>query len=255
MLTNNIDIVDRLINGQIGTVIKIDVNQNTGKPTIIYIKFEDDKAGKNLIEKSSNLFVRENNAVPIEPILARIKVRPGKPSSPEIQRVQFPITLAYAVTIHKVQGLSLQQVVISFQLFKQRSFNYGQIYVALSRSTSLNGINILGEIQSKHIEADPRVHKEYERLRNMSTMNVEIIANINSCFTISLLNIRSLKKHSIDIKHDTNIFESDIVCLTETQLLPDSNVNDVRTNLHPFTLFRQDHDFDRYSSFSNLFKT
>lgn len=120
MLTNNIDIVDRLINGQIGTVIKIDVNQNTGKPTIIYIKFEDHKAGKNLIEKSSNLFVKENNAVPIEPILARIKVRPGKPSSPEIQRVQFPITLAYAVTIHKVQGLSLQQVVISFQLYSNK---------------------------------------------------------------------------------------------------------------------------------------
>jgi len=247
MLTNNIDIADRLINGKIGTVIKIDVNQNTGKPTIIYIKFEDHKAGKNLIEKSSNLFVRENNAVPIEPILARIKVRPGKPSSPEIQRVQFPITLAYAVTIHKVQGLSLQQVVISFQLFKQRSFNYGQIYVALSRSTSLNGINILGEIQSKHIKADPRVDKEYERLRNMSTLNTEIIANISSCFTISLLNIRSLKKHSIDIKHDTNIFDSDIICLTETQLLPDRNVNEVRSNLHPFTLFRQDHVFDRYS--------
>lgn len=118
----------------------------------------------------------------------------------------------------------------------------------MSRSTSLNGINILGEIQSKHIKADPRVHKEYERLRNMSTMNAEIIANISSCFTISLLNIRSLKKHSIDIKHDTNIFDSDIICLTETQLLPDSNVNDIRANLHPFTLFRKDHVFDKYSS-------
>ena len=102
MLTNNIDIADRLINGQIGIVIKIDVNQNTQKPNIIYIKFEDDKAGKNMIKKSSNHFVRENNAVPIEPIMARIKMRPGKRSSPEIQRVQFPITLAYAVTIHKV---------------------------------------------------------------------------------------------------------------------------------------------------------
>ena len=80
MLTNNIDTADRLTNGQIGTVIKIDVNQNTQKPTIIYIKFENHKAGINMMEKSSNLFVRENNVVPIEPILAKIKIRPGKPS-------------------------------------------------------------------------------------------------------------------------------------------------------------------------------
>ncbi|XP_068738034.1 ATP-dependent DNA helicase PIF1-like [Montipora capricornis] len=45
MLTNNIDIADRLINGQLGTVVKIEVNQNNKKPTIIYVKFDDAKAG------------------------------------------------------------------------------------------------------------------------------------------------------------------------------------------------------------------
>ena len=37
---------------------------------------------------------------------ARIKLRPGKSSSPEIQRLQFPITLAWACTVHKVQGVN-----------------------------------------------------------------------------------------------------------------------------------------------------
>ena len=37
MLTTNICISDRLINGQIGTVFKIDVNRNTPKPTVVYI--------------------------------------------------------------------------------------------------------------------------------------------------------------------------------------------------------------------------
>ena len=194
MLTNNIDIADRLINGQIGSVVKVDINQVTRKPTTIYIKFDDDKAGKNMIMKSSSLFVKENNAVPIEPILARIKIRPGKPSSPEIQRVQFPIILAYAVTIHKVQGLSLNKVVISFELFKQRSFNSGQIYVALSRSTSLNGIYILGNIDSKHVRADPRVHKEYERLKKISPLQLQKITEPSTSLTITLLNVRSLKK-------------------------------------------------------------
>ena len=102
MLTTNIDITDRLINGQIGTVVKINVNQRNQKPTVIFVKFDDNKAGNISIQKCGNLFARENRAVPIEPMLTRIKVRPGKPSSPGIQRIQFPITLAWACTVHKV---------------------------------------------------------------------------------------------------------------------------------------------------------
>ena len=175
MLTTNINIADRLINGQMGTVMKIHVNKITQKPTVIYIKFDDDRAGRNLIRMSSNTFVRENNVVPIEPILSKIKVRPGKPSSPEIQRIQFPITLAWACTIHKVQGLTLQNVVISFNLNKQKSFNCGQAYVALSRSTSLEGLHILGQINSKHVKADSKVHNEYERLKSSKSEHIKDI--------------------------------------------------------------------------------
>ena len=145
MLTTNMDISDRLINGQIA------VNEKTQKPNIVYIKFDDSEAGRNAITKHPNSFARHNNVVPIEPVLAKIKIRPGKPSSPEIQRTKFPLTLGYACTVHKVQGLTLKKVVVSFELLKQRSFNYGQIYVALSRSTSLQGHHILGNIEMKHV--------------------------------------------------------------------------------------------------------
>ena len=40
---------DKLINGQIGTVVKIYVNPNTQMPSKIFIKFDDDKAGQNMI--------------------------------------------------------------------------------------------------------------------------------------------------------------------------------------------------------------
>ena len=116
MLTTNIDIADRLIHGQMGTIIKIDMNKNTKKPSIIYIKFDDKLAGKALIDKCNNTFAKQNRLVPIEPILARFKIRPGKPSSPEIQRMQFPITLAWACTVHKVQGLTLDKIVTSLDL-------------------------------------------------------------------------------------------------------------------------------------------
>ncbi len=98
MLTTNISIPDRLINGQMGTVFRVIINQASNTPTIVYIKFDDPNAGKELVHNYPIPFARENNVVPIEPVSARIKIRPGKASSPEIQRVQFPITLAWACT-------------------------------------------------------------------------------------------------------------------------------------------------------------
>ena len=46
--------------------------------------------------------------------------------------------------MHKVQGLNLTQIVVSFQLLKQKQFNYDQVYVALSRVTTLKALYILG---------------------------------------------------------------------------------------------------------------
>ena len=48
MLTSNIAIADRLINGQLGTVVRVDINQTRQKPSTVYIKCDDDNAGKHL---------------------------------------------------------------------------------------------------------------------------------------------------------------------------------------------------------------
>ena len=68
----------------------------------MYIKFNDSEAGKDYIAKHSNNFAHKNQAVPIVPVLTKIKIKPGKASSVEIQRKQFPLTWAYACTVHKV---------------------------------------------------------------------------------------------------------------------------------------------------------
>ena len=209
MLTNNIDIADRLINGQLGTVMRINVDCNTQKPNVIYVKFDDDKAGKNLLQKSNNQYAKKHGFVPIERILARFKVKPEKPSSQEVQRVQFPITLAWACTVHKVQGLTLDKIVVSFSLEGQKYFNYGQIYVALSRCKSLEGLHILGKIERSHVRVNSKVHEEYERLRKSNCLKMPAIVKKDKkeSFVTSLLNIRSLVKHSIDLKFDRNINE------------------------------------------------
>ncbi|KAL9977715.1 hypothetical protein ACROYT_G015152 [Oculina patagonica] len=250
MLTNNIDISDRLINGQLGTVARILLSEITQKPTIVYIKFDDEHAGTLLTSKSTDIFAIEHKLVPIKPILGKIKLNPGKRSSPEIHRLQFPLTLAWACTVHKVQGLTLNKIVVSFELFKQKTFNYGQIYVALSRATSLNGLYILGKLEHKHVKADPRVHNEYERLRNTSLLHDDTnfqVQEDDPIIPIVLLNIRSLRKHSIDVKFHTKMLNSDLLLFTETQLTPSDLAHDIQDYLYPFMLNRQDSQ-DKYLS-------
>ena len=72
MLTNNVDIFDRLINGHLGTVARIFVNHATQKPTIVYIKLDDKDAGNLVIDKSADIFAIENKVVPIKPILVKV---------------------------------------------------------------------------------------------------------------------------------------------------------------------------------------
>ena len=51
--------------------------------------------------------------------------------------------LAYACTIHKVQGLIIPSTVVVFDLKKQKYFNYGQLYVALSLTNSLFSLTMV----------------------------------------------------------------------------------------------------------------
>ena len=146
MLMTNLNIEDRLINDQMGTVSKIKYNDTSQKPKVIYIKFDDESAGLETIRKSGDLYAIQNHAVPIVPVVAKIKAKTSRPSSSEIQRTQYPLALAWACTIHNVQGLTLSTVVFSFELYRQKQFNYGQVYVAPSRVKSLEQLYIIGEI-------------------------------------------------------------------------------------------------------------
>jgi len=67
---------------------------------------------------------------------------------------QYPLMLAWAVTIHKSQGKTFERVVIDIG---RGTFAHGQMYVALSRCTSLNGIVLKQPVQKKHIWMDWRV--------------------------------------------------------------------------------------------------
>ncbi|RFU73433.1 dna helicase pif1, atp-dependent [Trichoderma arundinaceum] len=77
----------------------------------------------------------------------------------QAKRVQLPLILAWALSIHKAQGQTLERVTVNLG----RVFEKGQAYVALSRATSQEGLRVLGFDKSK-VMAHPRVINFYRQL-------------------------------------------------------------------------------------------
>lgn len=77
---------------------------------------------------------------------------------------QLPLRLAWAITVHKSQGMSLDAAEIDLS----KAFVYGQGYVALSRVRSLDGLKVIGmhpnalQVDPKIVHQDTRFHKESE---------------------------------------------------------------------------------------------
>ena len=77
--------------------------------------------------------------------------------------IQYPIRLAWAITIHKSQGLTFSRVVIDFT---GGVFAGGQAYVALSRCTSLDGIQLKKQISRGDIFVRPEIVTFAQRFNN-----------------------------------------------------------------------------------------
>ena len=73
---------------------------------------------------------------------------------------QYPLKLAWAITIHKSQGKTFDKVIIDLS---GGAFEVGQTYVALSRCRTLDGIVLKSKIQPRDIKVDERIVDFYER--------------------------------------------------------------------------------------------
>lgn len=101
----------------------------------------------------------------------------------EIERVllgtfcQYPLRLAWAITIHKSQGLTFDRVIID----AGRAFTYGQVYVALSRCRTLEGIILKSKITQAIVKIDPVVTEYMQLTERIWSNTLELTEDNPSC--------------------------------------------------------------------------
>ena len=220
MLTRNCNVDDGLVNGVMGHVSHFVFGKKHGSSdTVVAIGVLFDNVN---VGKKSGKRTRNGNIVRIERVQEEIKDQKTK----SVVRHQFPLRLSWACTAHKVQGMTVDKVVVNLD----RAFSPGQGYVALSRVTSKNGLFIeTSDAVSlqKRIYADPEVQKALQEMPTLMTLP-ESLCTLTGIITISLLNIQSLNKHILDLKSDIRFKHSDVICLTESWLNSAQGVNDFK---------------------------
>ena len=102
-----------------------------------------------------------------------IKLLPNAETLPvPLKRLQFPVRLAFAMTINKSQGQSVEHVGINLQTLV---FSHGQLYVAFSRCTSPLNISVLLPEQSQ--ESRRTLNVVYKEVYNSIRLQIVFVSN------------------------------------------------------------------------------
>ena len=143
------------------------------------------------VDRAKILVSCEGDAKPIEvhqETWEHVRYVPDKEHNDEIRAEvagtfsHYPLRLAWAVTIHKAQGLTFDEVVID----AEDAFASGQVYVALSRCRSLEGITLLSRIPSSAL-TNARDVQQFTALQpSIEQMEGRLVPSEQNYFTVLL---------------------------------------------------------------------
>ncbi|XP_067216906.1 ATP-dependent DNA helicase PIF1-like, partial [Linepithema humile] len=150
MIRRNIDASLGLVNGTIAKVISIVQDVSTG-----------------YVEKIKLLLPSG-----LEYLIERVSVKFAVIEKAYVVRKHFPLCLSYGITVHKNQRLSLQNAIMDIG---NSVFSHGQIYVALSRVTFLDGLHLIN-FDPSSVTANEEVIIKYNRLKQIHKLATEIIS-------------------------------------------------------------------------------
>ena len=159
MMVNN-DPEGRWVNGSLGRVT--DILQSRGGEPVVLAELADGG---------------EVEITPHTWEIFRFYAEDGELNSEVIGKfTQYPFMLAWAVTIHKSQGKTFDRVIIDIG---RGTFAHGQVYVALSRCTTLEGIILKKPIRKKHVWTDYQVRDfltkyQYEKAEQVLPLSEKI---------------------------------------------------------------------------------
>ena len=205
----------QLTNCAMGTVTNVVIDQTTGKMSVILVSFDSEHVGQETRHTSVYNSIHKN-AVPIHHTQATFPI--DKKASFQATRTQFPLTLAWAVTIHKCQGLTLSEIATDMTPAKGK-FRPGEAYVAFSRVRTLQKLHIINYTQNQ-ICVSEHVEKEMKRLRKniLPQMPSNLFHNVPGGVKLLHINIGNFNTKIEDIKNDHMFQDADIISLNETHL-------------------------------------
>ena len=228
ILTKNMNISDGLVNTAAGIVTGFlpdcgEYPTESYKPKYVLVKFQDPAVGKLLRTASRGLIPplqKESTPVPT----VEVPVCLGRSSKISGKRVQFPLALSWAGTIHKAQGCTKDKIVVACK----GTYQAGQFYTAISRAKTLNGLLVLGNLTPNMIKVNRKALHEVKRLKKESTLQypVPFIWDCDPEMFLKLLcfNINSLIPHKASLDKDNYIPASHVTVLTETWLKPSDTI-------------------------------